>query len=502
MTRQRKVATTSLMVPARESFAERRARAAAERELQRHARHSDTAEAAARREAEADEHRVRQLMPAAGENRPYALRTRRRFRLAVHRATTRNLGGLYLFQAEGGLGADGMLIGTEVYTSGSFFFDPWVLYEAGVLTNPNIFLVGEIGSGKSALFKAMVIRARACGGHRAYVPGDVKGEWTPIVRALGGAVISVGPGLANRINPLDEGLRPNGLSDEDWAREVRAHRLELLRSLAEWLGRRGLAPTEHSALAIALDTATENHDVPLLPHVVSLLFEPDKARPLQVGFENYDRLREAGHELGHLLGVMVSGELAGMFDQPSTVAFDPALPAMSVDISRLGESNPAMPLVMTCASSWMEAAVRDPGGGKRFMIYDEAWRIMRELPLLRRMQSQWKLARGLGISNVAIMHRYSDGSAVGDAGSEQRALAEGLIADTATRIIYRQKADQIRTTADVVGLNSEEGGMLPRLDRGVGLWRVGNRSFVVKNHLTGAEKDLTNTDQRMHTEGQ
>jgi type IV secretory pathway VirB4 component len=489
------------MIPPRETMAQRRARRAAERELLRGARQNGAATAAARRAAAAEEERVRRAIPAAGEQRPHALRNRRRFTIPTHRATTRNLGGVYLFQAEGGLGADGMLIGTEVYTAGSFFFDPWVLYEAGVLTNPNIFLVGEIGSGKSALFKAMVIRARACGGHRAYVPGDVKGEWTPLVRALGGAVIAVGPGLPNRINPLDEGLRPAGLGDQDWAREVRAHRLELLRSLAEWLGRRSLAPTEHTALAIALDTAAENNTVPLLPHVVSLLFAPDQSRPLQLGFDSYDRLRDAGHELGHLLGVMVSGELAGMFDQPSTVAFDPALPAMSVDISRLGESNPAMPLVMTCASSWMEAAVRDPGGGRRFMVYDEAWRIMRELPLLRRMQSQWKLARGLGISNVAIMHRYSDGSAVGDAGSEQRALAEGLIADTATRIIYRQKADQIRTTAAVVGLNSEEAGMLPGMDRGIGLWRVGNRSLVVKNHLTDAEMALTDTDQRMHAEG-
>lgn len=493
-----KVTAASLVVPAKETRKQRRTRLAAERGLLSEARHVEDAERAALRQAYRDADRVRRAVPAAGDNRPAALRSSRRLVLPAHRATTTNLAGLYLFQAEGGLGSDGVLVGTEVYSNGSFFYDPWVLYDAGALTNPNVFLVGEIGSGKSALFKSLVIRSSACGQHRAYIPGDVKGEWTDVVTALGGAVIAIGPGTANRLNPLDEGIRPPGIDDTDWALEVRARRLELLRSLAEWLGRRPLAPTEHTALAIALDTAAAAHSTPLLPHIVELLFRPDTGRDAGWGFDSHDRLRDAGNELGHLLGVMVGGELAGMFDRPSTVTFDPTLPAMSVDISRLGESNPALPLVMTCTSSWMEAAVRDPSGGRRWMIYDEAWRIMRELPLLQRMQSQWKLARGLGIANVAIMHRYSDGSAVGDEGSEQRALAEGLIADTSTRIIYRQKADQIARTAAVVGLNTEEAGMLTHLDKGVGLWRVGNRSFVVAHTLGPAEAKLTDTDQRMH----
>jgi hypothetical protein len=498
MKRHHNLSTTSLVVPPKETRTQRRTRIAAERDLLTESLQENAQANAAALAAERETARLRHAIPAAGENRRSALRSQRRLILPAHRATTSNLGGIYLFQAEGGLGSAGVLAGTEVYTNGSFFYDPWVLYENGGLTNPNIFLVGEIGSGKSALLKSIVIRSRACGGHRAYIPGDVKGEWTPLVEALGGSVISVGPGTPHRLNPLDEGIRPAGLTHNDWTIETRARRLELLRSLAEWLGRRALAPTEHTALAIALDTTIAAHTTPLLPHIVNALFTPDTARVLTPGFDSHDRLREAGNQLGHLLGVMVSGELAGMFDQPSTATFDPTLPAMSVDISRLGESNPAMPLVMTCTSSWMETAIRDPAGGKRYMIYDEAWRIMRELPLLRRMQSQWKLARGLGIANVAIMHRYSDGSAVGDAGSEQRALAEGLIADTSTRIIYRQKTDQLATTAAIVGLNSEETTMLTGLDKGIGLWRIANRSFIIKNTLTPHELALTNTDQRMN----
>lgn len=46
----------------------------------------------------------------------------------------------YPFLAEAGLGSDGVLIGRDTYSGGSFVYDPWVLYRDGVLTNPNVVL--------------------------------------------------------------------------------------------------------------------------------------------------------------------------------------------------------------------------------------------------------------------------------------------------------------------------------------------------------------------------
>ena len=73
---------------------------------------------------------------------------------------------------------------------------------------------------------------------------------------------------------------------------------------------------------------------------------------------------------------------------------------------------------MTCASAWMEAALADPDGGQRWVIYDEAWRLLRQPSLLARMQAQWKLSRALGIANLMVIHRISDLDAVGDANSQ------------------------------------------------------------------------------------
>ena len=55
----------------------------------------------------------------------------------AHHATTRHLGAAYPFAAEAGLGGRGVLIGRDLL-GGAFVYDPFELYSAGVLTNPNM----------------------------------------------------------------------------------------------------------------------------------------------------------------------------------------------------------------------------------------------------------------------------------------------------------------------------------------------------------------------------
>jgi hypothetical protein len=145
----------------------------------------------------------------------------------------------------------------------------------------------------------------------------------------------------------------------------------------------------------------------------------------------------------------------------------------------------------------MEAALTDPEAGQRWVIYDEAWRMIRQPALLARMQSQWKLSRGLGIANLMIIHRLSDLDAVGSADSEARALAQGLLADCSTKIIYQQETSETAHTASLLGLSSAERTQLPDLQVGEGLWRVGQRAFVVRHVMTERESQLFDTRARM-----
>lgn len=108
-------------------------------------------------------------MPAAGEAGSAALRTPGRFRLPRHQDTSATLAGQYPFLAEAGLGSSGVFIGQDLYSGGSFVFDPWELYRRGVITAPNIVLAGIVGSGKSSLAKSLYTRSLPFG-RRVYVP--------------------------------------------------------------------------------------------------------------------------------------------------------------------------------------------------------------------------------------------------------------------------------------------------------------------------------------------
>ncbi|KPC62652.1 ATP-binding protein [Streptomyces chattanoogensis] len=441
------------------------------------------------------------LFPPSGRPGPASARGSK-LKLPAHRMTTATVAGAYPFLAEGGLGAEGIYIGRDVHAEASFTFDPFALYgRIEGFTNPNILLAGVIGQGKSALAKSLALRSAAFG-YRVYVPCDPKGEWTPVAAALGGTSIALGPGLPGKLNPLDAAPRPKSVSEADWASEVRKRRLLLLGSLARTVLGRDLLPMEHTGLDVALDAvvtrAAATGRTPLLGDIAATLNNPDELDT--VGGVMSGRLGDASRDLAHAMRRLVHGDLAGMFDAPSTVAFDPGSPMLTIDLSRLGGSgdDTALVLAMTCASAWMESALTDPDGGRRWIVYDEAWRLMSHPGLLQRMQSQWKLSRGLGIANLMVIHRLSDLLTAGDAGSQGRALAEGLLADCSTRIIYRQETDQLHAAAALLGLTSVESDAIAHLNRGRGLWKVAGRSFIVQHHLHSRELSLFDTDARMH----
>ena len=90
----------------------------------------------------------------------------------------------------------------------------------------------------------------------------------------------------------------------------------------------------------------------------------------------------------------------------------------------------------------------------------------------------------------------SDLDAVGDAASETRALAQGLLADCSTRITYRQENDQLAGSATALGLTGTETSLLPTLGLGQGLWRIRDRAFLVAHQLTAGEAAVFDTNSR------
>lgn len=145
--------------------------------------------------------------------------------------------------------------------------------------------------------KSLAVRCVAFG-RRVYVPGDPKGEWSVVTRAVGGQVVELGAGRPTRLNPLDEGPRIGGVDDEAWRAQVTQRRLSLLGALTEATLGRPLGATERTALDAGLAAACDRASVPILPLVVDSLLDPERAwRGSSIA-----QLRDDGREVAHALG--------------------------------------------------------------------------------------------------------------------------------------------------------------------------------------------------------
>jgi hypothetical protein len=414
-------------------------------------------------------------------------------RVPAHQVTTRNLGAAYPFIAEAGLGQRGVVIGDDLL-GGSFVFDPFELYAQGVVSNPNMVVFGQIGRGKSAFVKTFLWR-QAVFGRRAWVV-DPKGEYADLAAAWGVRPVALRPGGSIRLNPLDAG--PEGSVDGPGSTSRR--QMELLTSLACACLGRNLLPRERAALGLALSEATLRTAVPTVPSVVEALLTPTPAAAtsLRTGLRE---LLEDGRDVALELRRLVHGDLRGMFDGPTTPGLDLSASLVILDLSALYTST-ALGVLMACATAWLQAALSRTASGRGtsgqvFLVVDEAWAILSNLGVARWLQSSWKLSRSFGVSNVAVLHRVSDLHSVGASDSEQVALAQGLLADSETRVIYAQSPGELAVASDLLSLSSTEAELLPQLRRGVALWKVGQGSFLVQHRLGPMERMLVNTDGAM-----
>jgi len=293
-------------------------------------------------------------------------------------ATTRHLCAAYPLVAEAGLGHRGVLIGRDIL-GGSFVYDPFALYRAGAVTNPNMVVVGQIGRGKSSFVKSYLWR-QAVFGRSAWVI-DPKGEYGPLCEAWGVVPVALRPGGPVRLNPLDTAPVPGEEEVADEGPDGPAvRRTALCASLAVSCLGRDLLPRERAAIDAALAAATARAaaggrtDSPTLPQVVDALLDPDDRAAADLRTTRAE-LVEDGRDVALELRRLVHGDLRGMFDGPTTNGLRLDGPLVVLDLSAVYHS-PALGVLMACAAAWLQSAVRARHRNRILLVVDEAWAIL------------------------------------------------------------------------------------------------------------------------------
>lgn len=397
-----------------------------------------------------------------------------------HRLTTAHLQAAYPFVAEGGLGGRGAYIGRDLF-GGSFTYDAFELYEQGVITSPNMVVAGQLGRGKSALVKTLCLRERVFG--RRIVVMDPKGEYGTLAGFCDTKVIALRPGGRVKLNPLDK-------------RIAQHDRLRLLNAISAAALDRPLKPQEKTALERALESAAVSaRGEATLPGVVECLLNPSEDAGKLLAADQAS-LIEWGREVAFELRRLVTGDLKGMFDGKTSRTVDLGADVVVLDLSAVYDSD-ALGILMTCAAAWLQGVLAESTNRKTIFVLDEAWAILSNLGIAKWLQASFKLSRARGLQNIAVMHRFSDLAATGAQGSQQERVARGLLSDTETKVVYAQPHGEVAATRELLGLTDTEAALLPHLDRGVGLWKVGERSFLVWHLVGRTERELIDTDARM-----
>ncbi|MHB8532899.1 MAG: TraG/VirB4 family ATPase [Solirubrobacteraceae bacterium] len=388
-----------------------------------------------------------------------------------------------------------MYVGEDICGGGgAFCYDPWELYARGLLTNPNLAVIGQVGRGKSATVKAYAARSLVFG--RRVIALDRKGELGRLCEAAGTEPIRLERGGPVRLNPLDARLSVSaGLTD----REVRQDQMDVLIALGGAACRRALTSSEKAALRVALTRA--RHEAadrqPTLADVSRALLLPadDDAAALAMSARE---LAEGSRDVALEFDRLVSGDLAGMFDGPTTDGIDLTHQLVVFDLSGVYQNDDMLGVLMVCVAAWVQRLLqRDSGSTRSILILEEAWSCLSSVEVARWMRNLQKLSRQYGVQVVMVLHRFSDLLATGAEGSEVVGITRGLLADSETHVIHGMPQAEVDATRDLLGLSETEAAILPELPRGRALWRVRGRSFVVDLRLSRLEEWICDTDARM-----
>ena len=258
---------------------------------------------------------------------------------AQYQATSVQACGLNPFTAGTGSPLAGTPVGRHMLSGEVVCLDPLSWMRAGLITNPGMFVLGQPGVGKSTLVKRIAVGAVARG-DCVLILGDPRPDYAALAEYLGGQVIRVGRGV-DRLNPLDSGplgavLPHLPAAEQAQVRaEVRARRLALLMALCALVRgragdqRRGGAARHGDRLA-----GRQAARRPDIPDVLQVIDEGPEALRAAARAEDQERYRALTAPLAYTLDLLLTGTLAGAFDQATTTPIDLTAPMVCVDISR------------------------------------------------------------------------------------------------------------------------------------------------------------------------
>jgi hypothetical protein len=440
-----------------------------------------------------------------------------------YRGTSNQVCGLFPFAVGSGAAPLGVPIGRHLHTAEPVGLDPAAWLRSGLVPNTGVWIQGQPGIGKSTIVKRLMTGLVAFG-LVAVVPGDITGEYSALVEHLGGRVWRLGRGL-HSLNPLDAGPARAALNRADGAERARLHdairvrRLSLLEALVVIVRRADVTVTERRLLDVALDIAVtaDGRDDPTIPDVLRVLTNPPDELLAVTAAGSVPEFRRDTRELINSLGLLCQGAIRGMFDRRSSVSADLDAPALSLDLSALGEDDDEVVAAAVLTSGAWSATVIDGSAAERprnvFRVQDGLWRTLRIAPgLVERADRVSRVGRHRGEVSALVTRSLDDIEALPT--EADRTTARGMAARNGVTVLGGMADSELAGIRCVTPLTGQEAAMVrswaapptwvsgaQHPGRGKYLIKCGERvGLPVEMSLVGAEQQLYDAD-RVRSQG-
>jgi type IV secretory pathway VirB4 component len=232
-------------------------------------------------------------------------------------------------------------------------------------------------------------------------------------------------------------------------------------------------------------------------NVINLLANPPEQIVAQM-YDSYESVKQTALPLLHAYNTLLKGPLAGIVGDESSTQIDFVNSnGVIIDLHAIySDPSKLVPIMLGCAA-WLSTAISQHTPRKQFLVIDEAWGLFSHVAFGRWIQSTMKLARAYGVSVMFVIHRARDLQTAGAVGSESYQVASSLLADTQTRILFGHDSADITDATTLFNLTEEEAELLPQLQRGTALWKVGDKSAIVHHIVAEMEHRLIDTDTEM-----
>ncbi len=438
----------------------------------------------------------------------------------------------------------GVPIGQDIETGSTVCCDPFSWFKAGLISSPSMSVFGLQGLGKSS-FTVRQILGLADQGVRPMVAGDLKGEYTRVIRALGGQVLRFGEG--QRLNVLDQGAmaeaadRLDGEAGEALREQALQRSVTMVTTLLQIIRREHLEDWEQSLLGRAIRVLTEKHRAgggqpPTLPELAAIMQEPPQEMIRSILADDQGEYWDLTKRLNRSVQALLEGPLGRTFSGQTTERLRTDAPAVSIDISAVAkQSSDVLASVMLAA--WSETfasieaanALADAGRApqRHFVtVMDEMWRPMRieGAGLVDKLDEITRLNRSEGVGNIFITHSLKDMQSMSSAADNMKArgfaersgivVTAGLAKEDLRALseVKRMSEVEINTVAgwstppgwrQRMVRDPDTGQMRPAPPPGAGkvLVKLGERAGIqTQVKLTPTELRLHDTNERWITE--